>query len=125
MSWWIRCSPSASAFLGDGRIPGLGTLIACTVVVAWPSGIHVHTLISVAAVFPADTSIVTIQYVASEQLLLTAHRDHGYQRLTRNGASNTHLVVAAFAWSIIAVGFGLGAIGARSTVRIVFDIEPG
>src|SRR5664280_2809517 len=97
----------------------------CTVVVAWPSGIHVHTLISIAAIFPADTSIVTIKHVTSEQSLATAHREHGSQRLTRNGASNTHLVVAAFAWSIIAVRFGLGAIDARPTVRILFDIGPG
>jgi UDP-N-acetylmuramyl pentapeptide phosphotransferase/UDP-N-acetylglucosamine-1-phosphate transferase len=97
--------PRARVFLGDVGSYGVGGAIAMMALVAWLDDSGAARALAPLAVYLADTGLVLVKRAARGQRLVTAHRDHVYQRLVDNGWSHTVVaVVAAGAAGVISVG---------------------
>lgn len=100
--------PQARAFLGDSGSYGLGAAIAFVAVLAAGAGEPLLLCVAPLFVYGVDTGSTLVRRAARGEALLTAHRDHVYQRLVRAGA--THVAAAGV------TGTASAAVGASAVL---------
>ncbi len=74
-------APMARLFLGDVGSYLFGGLVGVGILVGIDSHVDLALLLAPLAVYAADTSFTLLRRVRRRQALLSAHRDHVYQRL--------------------------------------------
>lgn len=88
--------PTARLFLGDVGSYLLGGLIGIGILVGWHEGVAPITLVAPMAIYLADTGWTLTRRAIQRKPLLSAHREHVYQRLVSE-AGLSHVVVASYA----------------------------
>jgi UDP-N-acetylmuramyl pentapeptide phosphotransferase/UDP-N-acetylglucosamine-1-phosphate transferase len=94
-------APVARLFLGDVGSYLFGGLVAGGVVLGWHSGAAVAALLAPMSIYLVDTGSTLVRRARRGESLLTAHRDHVYQRVVAVAAL-PHFVVAAAAAALAA-----------------------
>lgn len=80
--------PKARVFLGDVGSYYLGCLLATGALVGLRSGLAPEAVLAPFAVYLADTASTMLRRAMGGQNLMSAHRDHVYQQLSRSGWSH-------------------------------------
>lgn len=113
--------PRARVFLGDVGSYFLGGLLAAGAVVGWRAGLAPEAVLAPLALYLADTATTLLRRAAAGQDLLSAHRDHTYQRMCRAGWS--HPRTALLVGSLCALS-GAAGIWAQTggTARLAGDV---
>lgn len=86
-------APVARLFLGDVGSYLFGALVAGGVVLAWHHGVPPVLIIAPMTIYLVDTGSTLVRRALAGEALLSAHRDHVFQRLVARGGL-PHLVVA-------------------------------
>jgi UDP-N-acetylmuramyl pentapeptide phosphotransferase/UDP-N-acetylglucosamine-1-phosphate transferase len=94
--------PRAHLFLGDVGSYLFGALVGVGILVGWADGLPLAILVAPLSVYLADTSFTLIRRASRRVDLLSAHREHVYQRLVST-AGLSHTVVATFAVGLAAL----------------------
>jgi len=87
-------APRARIFLGDGGSYLVGGALAACAFLLWRDGAPVLVALAPLVPYLADTSATLVRRAATRQPLLSAHRDHVYQRLTAAGRPHLRVAVA-------------------------------
>ncbi|QGN57946.1 glycosyl transferase [Nostocoides sp. HKS02] len=107
-------APRARLFLGDVGSYLFGALVAGGILLGWHGGARVSVLAAPLCFYVADTFVTLAQRATRREPLLSAHRDHVYQRMVRVvGLSHTvtalsvacasALVTAAWVWADVRI----------------------
>jgi len=115
--------PRARLFLGDVGSYLLGGLVGVGILVGWADGIPLVVLVAPLSVYLADTGFTLVRRASRGAHLLSAHREHVYQRLVST-AGLSHSVVAAFAAGLAALITlswlpGSTSLGAAATTAVL------
>ncbi len=94
-------APTARLFLGDVGSYLFGALVAGGVVVGWHHGVPPALLLAPMSIYLVDTGSTLVRRAVKGESLLTAHRDHVYQRVVAGGGL-AHLTVAAITGAMAA-----------------------
>ncbi len=94
----------ASIFLGDVGSYFIGSWLASLLIVAVADGVAPTVAIGPFLLYIADTATTVIRRARRGERLISAHREHAYQRLVRRGW--THLQVSGLAGVVIAATSG-------------------
>jgi UDP-N-acetylmuramyl pentapeptide phosphotransferase/UDP-N-acetylglucosamine-1-phosphate transferase len=113
--------PTARVFLGDSGSYGFGAVIACAAVGAWRLGIPADALLAPLAIYLADTATVILARVARREPLITAHREHAFQRLLQLGFSHAQSTGVVFLGSAATAVLGLATLNSKTPERLTFD----
>jgi len=89
-----RNAPVAKLFLGDVGSYLLGGLVAAGILLGAAQGAPVPILVAPLLLYVVDTGTVLAKRLARGDSIFEAHREHVYQRLTRE-ARLPHIAVAA------------------------------
>ena len=95
-------APTARLFLGDVGSYLFGGLVAGGAVVGWQNGVPPVLLIAPMSIYLLDTGCTLGRRALRREPLLTAHRDHVYQRTVAVGRL-PHLLVAVTAGLLAAI----------------------
>lgn len=94
-------APRARLFLGDSGSYLFGALAACGLLVGWRGGAPVALLAAPLFLYVIDVTTVLVKRAVRREALLTAHREHVYQRLANEvGLSHTAVAIAVAAASV-------------------------
>lgn len=85
--------PAARLFLGDAGSYLFGGLVAAGLLVGWAEGAPVPVLLAPLTIYLLDTGSTLLRRASRGERLMTAHREHIYQRLVRDGGLS-HVAVA-------------------------------
>lgn len=107
--------PAARMFLGDVGSYFYGSWLAAVVVVGALEGASLVALLLPLLLFLLDTGTTILRRLRNHEALLTAHRDHAYQRLARSGLGSVGTTIVTVA--LIAAA---GAMGPISVERGAF-----
>ncbi|PZS25949.1 MAG: glycosyl transferase [Pseudonocardiales bacterium] len=94
--------PRARMFLGDVGSYFLGGLVGVGLLIGWQDGVPAIALAAPLSVYLTDSGCTLVQRTLRRESVMSAHRDHIYQRLV-DGEGLTHPVVAAYVASLSAV----------------------
>lgn len=127
-------APIARLFLGDVGSYLFGGLVAGGILLGWHGGANVAVLAAPLCLYLADTFVTLIQRAIRRESLVSAHRDHVYQRLVRvAGMSHTTvallvsgvsaLVAVAWLWADPRIAAALSLLSALLYVPCVRLVE--
>ena len=99
--------PKARMFLGDVGSVGIGIVIGCSILILWAEfGWRVGiVMVMVQLNFLLDTGATFLRRLLTGQRVVSAHREHFYQRLHRSGY--THKAVTGLEFFIQGVAIGV------------------
>lgn len=107
--------PRARLFLGDVGSYLFGALVAGGILLAWVEAVPPVLVVASMTLYLVDTGSTLVRRALAGEPLLSAHRDHVYQRLVSPGGLPHHVVavvVAALAAGVTAMWWLLEAVPA-------------
>jgi UDP-N-acetylmuramyl pentapeptide phosphotransferase/UDP-N-acetylglucosamine-1-phosphate transferase len=110
----------ARIFLGDVGSYFIGSWLAATTVVALRAGIPPEVVIAPFLVYLVDTGSTLWRRWRQGQSLVTAHRDHAYQRLDQYGWSHTAVSLAAASAMALCTLIAVASAKSPPAARAVF-----
>jgi UDP-GlcNAc:undecaprenyl-phosphate GlcNAc-1-phosphate transferase len=111
-------APRAHVFLGDVGSYAIGAGLAGLTVVAYQNGVPIVTVVLPFALYLTDTGLTLLRRVRRGASILTAHREHGYQRLVHvHGWSHTR--VTALVGTLTTVTCILGHLAPRNSATTI------
>lgn len=122
----LNARRNAAGFLGDSGSYGLGAIVGSLAVVTWAvTGSWIASLLPL-GIYGADTLMTAIRRLVNGHSLLTAHRDHIYQRnrvRTNSGALATSLtVVGSLLLSINAILFAYARVSVSVALMVALIV---
>lgn len=123
-------APSARLFLGDVGSYLFGGLIAAGIVVGLATNASAVVLSAPLALYLADTGTVLLRRIHRREHLMTAHREHTYQRLACDPRL-PHVVVSALVAGLATIASlawfalpAIAAVGVTMTLAILYVASP-
>ena len=93
--------PGARLFLGDVGSYGLGIVLSGSALVAWSAGVPTLVALAPFVIYTADTGATLARRALRRERLVTAHREHVYQRLVDYGLTDFLVAAVTAAFSIL------------------------
>jgi len=112
----------AYVFLGDVGSYGLGALLAALAVLGLRAGIAPEAMVAPLALYLADTGSTLARRVWKREPWYLPHRDHGYQRLVRQGWSHLRTTLTVTVWMTACAAAGALSLGESATARVGGDV---
>lgn len=97
----------ARVFLGDSGSYLLGASTGLLMAATWGLGVSLVVAVAPFAIYTIDTAATLISRALRRQPLMTAHREHVYQRLVQQGWSHPRTAVTVALFSSMTAGAGL------------------
>lgn len=97
----------ARVFLGDVGSYLLGFGLSACGFAAWRAGLPLSLAIAPFGIYLVDTGLVIVRRAIGRRPLLTAHREHVYQRLVDSGIEQTAVALGVAAFSAVLVLFAV------------------
>lgn len=110
--------PRAAFFLGDTGSYFFGALLAGTVAVGIGMGVRPEAMVAPLAIYLADTSLTLLRRARRRQNLMTAHREHTYQRLAGMGVPHVRIVLLVLVLMALLGGLGFTSLRASPGGRV-------
>lgn len=117
LPWNLR---KRRVFLGDSGSYLLGSLVALDAVLAWLLGMPVLIAVAPTLVYLADTATTMLRRALRRERVWTAHSDHVYQQLVRQG--HRHIPVALLVATATATCVLAGLLSGGSWVGLVLAL---